>query len=69
MIDEDDRRPARKAFEPRPLVGLSVEELEAYTAFLKAELVRVDEALAQRRAVRGAADAFFKRPAGAPDPD
>ncbi len=39
----------------------SLDELEALAAGLRAELERVDRAIAAKRDVRAAADAFFKR--------
>lgn len=62
--EEDVRRPAQISV-PRPLAGLSIEELEAWIAVLRAEIGRVEVELTQRRDVRGAADALFKKPPGA----
>ena len=59
-MDEEEVRPKREMTVPRPLAGLSVEELLAYIALLKAEIARVEAELARQRAVRGAADALFK---------
>jgi len=40
---------------------LSIAELEDRIALLKAEIVRVEEAVAAKRASLGVADSFFKR--------
>lgn len=48
----------------RELRTMSVDEMRAYVASLKAEIVRVEAELARRSDVRGAAEALFKRPAG-----
>lgn len=47
----------------------SLDELEALAARLRAELERVDRAIAAKRDVRAAADAFFKqrKPSGPAD--
>lgn len=50
----------------RDLRTLSMGEMEAYAAQLRAEIGRVEAEIARRRDVRGAADALFKRPPGAP---
>ncbi|SNB64559.1 Uncharacterized small protein, DUF1192 family [Arboricoccus pini] len=63
-MDEEDM-PSKTAVGPglpRPLNGLSVEELEKYLTTLKQEIGRVDVEIARRRDVRGAAEALFKRP-------
>lgn len=63
-MDEEDvpKRMSVAPSLPRPLSGLSVDELEAYLAALKAEIGRVEGELVRRRDVRGAAEALFKRP-------
>ena len=43
------------------LSKLSIAELEDRIALLKAEIVRVEEAVAAKRASLGVADSFFKR--------
>jgi len=62
--EEQARRPVQPSV-PRPLAGLSIEELQAWLATLRAEIGRVEVELAQRRDVRGAAEALFKKPSGA----
>ncbi|MDX6750243.1 DUF1192 domain-containing protein [Geminicoccaceae bacterium 1502E] len=66
-MDEEERRAPPPAGPGRPLTGMSVDELEGYKAALVREIARVDEALRQRRDVRSAAEALFRRPAPAPD--
>lgn len=58
----DDERPAPR---PDPLVGndvsrLSVHEIEERIIALKAEIARLEAALASKQASRAAADAAFK---------
>ena len=53
----------------RDLYTLSVAELEHFITELEAEIVRVRAEIARKRDVRGAAEALFRRPAGAPEPD
>ena len=59
-MDEEEVRPKREVTMPRPLAGLSVEELATYISALKAEIVRVEAELTRQRTIRGAADALFK---------
>jgi uncharacterized small protein (DUF1192 family) len=60
-IDEDDRPKKRIAHEiGQELALLSVEELAERIALLKEEIVRLDAAMAKKRASRSAADQFFK---------
>lgn len=61
-IDEDDRPKKKIAHEiGQDLALLSVEEISERIALLRAEIDRLDEALAKKRASRSAADQFFKR--------
>ena len=53
----------------RDLYTLSVAALEHFITELEAEIVRVRAEIARKRDVRGAAEALFRRPAGAPEPD
>ncbi len=60
--DEDPDRPAPK---PRhavgePLDAMSVDELHARIALLRAEIARLEGEVEAKRASRSAADAFFK---------
>jgi uncharacterized small protein (DUF1192 family) len=60
-IDEGDRPKKRIAHEiGQELALLSVEELAERIALLKEEIVRLDAAMAKKRASRSAADQFFK---------
>jgi uncharacterized small protein (DUF1192 family) len=60
-IDDDDR-PAKKVAHEigQDLALLSVEELNDRVALLKAEIGRLEVALASKRASRDAAGKFFK---------
>lgn len=60
-IDEDDRPKKKIAHEiGQELALLSVEELSERIALLKAEIARLEEAMAKKRASRSVADQFFK---------
>ncbi len=60
MIGDDDVTKPRPRFTPLPLDRLGVEELEAYTVELRAEIVRAEAEIARKRDVRSAADSVFK---------
>jgi uncharacterized small protein (DUF1192 family) len=61
-IDDEDRPKKRVAHEiGQDLALLSVEELTERIELLRAEIGRLEEALANKRASRSAADQFFKR--------
>jgi uncharacterized small protein (DUF1192 family) len=64
MLEDEDARPRPSGQQPRQLAPLSIEELEAYIAQLRAEIARVEVEIGRRREVRGAAEALFKRPGG-----
>ena len=53
----------------RDLYTLSVAELEHFITELEAEIVRVRAEIVRKRDVRGAAEALFRRPTGAVEPD
>ena len=60
-IEEDDRPPKKIAHEiGQDLALLSVEELRERIALLKNEIVRLEAAMASKRASRTAAEGFFK---------
>lgn len=59
-MEEDESRPKPAAGTGRDLRALGVAELESYIAELRAEIARVEVALAERRDVRSAAEALFK---------
>jgi uncharacterized small protein (DUF1192 family) len=64
MIFSEDEPPPRpkKLLLPPALDLLGVEELAEYVAELKAEIGRVEQAIAAKRAHKDAASAFFKTP-------
>ena len=59
-MDWEDVRPKPQAAIGEPLATLSVKELEARIAVLEAEIVRVKEELARKKAHEAAAAALFK---------
>jgi len=60
--DEDDRPKKKPVHEiGQDLALLSVEELNDRIALLNHEITRLQNALANKRASRSAADQFFKR--------
>ena len=63
-MEDEDIRPRREVTLPRPLAGLSIDELTDYVAQLRGEIARVEAEIERQRQIKGAADAFFKRPAG-----
>ena len=67
MNEEDRPRPPRGAtagFTPAVLDGCDVVELRDYIARLREEIGRAEAAITRKEAHRGAADAFFRKPAG-----
>ncbi|SIQ64136.1 MULTISPECIES: DUF1192 domain-containing protein [unclassified Bosea (in: a-proteobacteria)] len=64
LFPEDDS-PKKKAVHEigQDLSALSLEEIDARIALLKAEIERLTEARAGKSASRLAADAFFRKPA------
>ena len=62
MANDEDDRPKNKVSHEigQDLSLLSVEELGSRIALLASETERLQQALAQRRASRNAADSFFK---------
>lgn len=63
-MDDEEPRPKPSTGPGRELRTLSVVELEAYVAELRAEIARVEGELAKRRDVRSAAEALFRKPDG-----
>ena len=62
MRDDDDRPRKAVAHEiGQPLDTLSLADLDARVALLRAEITRLEAARAAKQAAQGAADAFFKR--------
>jgi uncharacterized small protein (DUF1192 family) len=62
MVTEDDDRPRKKITHEigQDLSLLSVEELADRIAMLSAEVERLREGVAKKRASKDAADSFFK---------
>ncbi len=60
---EDDDRPRKVAAHEigQPLETLSLSDLDARVALLRAEITRIEAAIEAKRVAQGAADAFFKR--------
>ena len=64
MSEDDEPRLRQAAGVARDLRGLSIEDLEAHVAALRAEITRTEAEIARRHDVRSAAEAMFKqRPA------
>ena len=62
MRDDDDRPRKAVAHEiGQPLDTLSLGDLDARVALLRAEIARLEAARAAKQAAQGAADAVFKR--------
>ena len=62
MRDDDDRPRETVAHAiGQPLDTLSLSDLDARIALLRAEIARIEAARAAKQAAQGAADAFFKR--------
>lgn len=62
MASEDDDKPRKKVSHEigQDLSLLSVDELGERIALLKAEIERLDQAMAKKRASKDAANSFFK---------
>lgn len=61
MVDDEDRPRPRSLVQKPNLDPLSIAQLNAYIAELEAEIARARADIAKKQAVRGAADAIFKR--------
>ena len=59
MFDEE-LDPRTKKPKPRDLERMSIDELEEYTEDLKAEIERVADAIAKKKAHQNAASSIFK---------
>lgn len=57
----DEELPGKKPAAVKNLEPLSVDELTAYIADLKAEILRVEADIAKKQAHKSAADSFFKK--------
>jgi uncharacterized small protein (DUF1192 family) len=58
----DDIEPLNQPKKPKPLDGMSIDELQAYVVALKAEIVRVEQAIAARKAHLDAVSSLFRKP-------
>lgn len=56
----DDLEPQKKTAKPVNLEPLSVDELMARVAELKAEIIRTEAEIAKKKAYANAASSFFK---------
>jgi len=62
MDDDDLPKPrAQNPLKSKDLAPLSVAELEAYIAELKAEIGRVEETIKAKQGQRAGAEAFFRK--------
>ncbi|QRG04531.1 DUF1192 domain-containing protein [Xanthobacter dioxanivorans] len=59
-MDEEPAPPPREVLVEADLSRLSVDEIESRIARLRAEITRLEAALAQKQASRAAADAAFR---------
>jgi uncharacterized small protein (DUF1192 family) len=59
MFDEELPKPKTAEF-PRNLDGVSIDELQDYISDLKAEITRVEDDIAGKKASQNAAASFFK---------
>jgi len=59
-MDLDDLEPRKKVSKPKDLDTYGVEELEDYIALLEAEIARVKEKLAAKKAYKEGAAGLFK---------
>jgi uncharacterized small protein (DUF1192 family) len=60
-MDEEDLEPRRKKPAPKPLDGLSVEELQGYIADLRAEIARAEAVIKAKQAHRSGAESLFRK--------
>ncbi len=58
-MDTDDIAPPPAALKPAPIETMSIEELGERIAELEAEIARIREVIASKKASRGAAEAVF----------
>jgi uncharacterized small protein (DUF1192 family) len=61
MVEDPDDLPRRPSTKPPDLATWSIEELEAYIRRLESEIERARAQIESRQAVRGAAEALFKK--------
>lgn len=60
-MTDDEERARDTFFAERDLDDVSVEDLQERIAVLQAEIARLERAIEQKKSVRNAADAVFKR--------
>ena len=60
MFDDDEAKKPRIHEVGMPIDTMSVDELEDRIAMLEAEIVRLREAVAERKQTKAAADSLFK---------
>ncbi len=60
-MTDDEERARDKFFAERDLDDVSVEDIQERIAVLQAEIARLEQAIEQKKSVRNAADAVFKR--------
>ncbi len=58
-MEEGELQP--RAPEPKDLEPMSIERLEDYIAEMKAEIARVEEAIAAKKDIRVGAEALFRK--------
>lgn len=58
---EEDFLPQKKKPQLKPLVNLSIDELNAYIEELKSEIVRTEDEIKKKKASADAASLFFKK--------
>ena len=59
--EQDDLEPRHRKVPPKPLDGMSVEELADYVAELETEIVRAEAAIKAKKSHAAAAALFFKK--------
>ena len=62
MLTDDDLEPRNRPKKPKPLDGMSIDELKQYVVDLKDEIVRVEAAIKAKETHKAAMDALFKKP-------
>jgi uncharacterized small protein (DUF1192 family) len=60
-MDADDLDPRHKPAPLRNLDPMSIEELRDYIGELEGEILRAQDAIGRKQAVKAGAEAFFKR--------
>jgi len=59
-MDPEELEPRHKNVQPKNLDAMSIDELEAYIGELQAEIERVRQKIAAKKAHRAGAAAFFR---------